>query len=250
MTFKWTLKFNASKCKVLSITRKRHPLVAIYIVNDKTLEHLTSQKDVGVMISSDLKWKTQIYEQVSNANRMLGMIKRSTIHVKNLNTRSSLYLTLARSHLAFACQVWSPQTITTCMELEKRQRRATKFILGLPFKGDTPYETRLASLKMLPLCYWHEYLDILFLFECANSLVKTDVVLEQVANQAINLRSTNNSLVTYNIPKVRTLCHQNSYMVRVSRVWNSLPDELRNPDISFMTFKCNQILPFCNTDSV
>ena len=93
----WTLKFNASKCKVLSITRKRHPLVAIYIVNGKTLEHVTSQKDVGVMISSDLKWKTQIYEQVNNANRMLGMIKRSTIHVKNLNTRSSLYLTLARS---------------------------------------------------------------------------------------------------------------------------------------------------------
>jgi hypothetical protein len=28
----------------------------------------------------------------------------------------------------------------------------------------------------------------------------------------INLRSSNNSLVKYNIPKVRTLCHQNSYL--------------------------------------
>ena len=123
------------------------------------------------------------------------------------------------------------------MELERIQRRATKFILGLPFKTGTPYETRLASLTMLPLCYWHEYLDILFLFKCAHGLIKADIVPEQVANQAINLRSTNNRLATYKIPKVRTLCHQNSYMVRVPRIWNSLSDELRNPDISFMTFK-------------
>ena len=97
--------------------------------------------------------KTDIraFEQVSKANRMLGMIKRSTIHVKNSSTRRSLYLTPARSHLAYASQVWSPQTITMCMQLERIQRRATKFMLGLPFKTDIPYETRLASLTMLPL---------------------------------------------------------------------------------------------------
>jgi hypothetical protein len=38
----WRLKFNAEKCKVLSITRKRHPLVAEYIVNGKTLQHVSS----------------------------------------------------------------------------------------------------------------------------------------------------------------------------------------------------------------
>ena len=32
----WMLKFNASKCKVLSITRKHHPLVADYVINGKT----------------------------------------------------------------------------------------------------------------------------------------------------------------------------------------------------------------------
>ena len=95
----WSLKFNASKCKVLSITRKHHRLVADYVINGKSLEHVNSQKDLGVMISSDLKWNKQTYEKVSKANRMLGMIKRSTIHLKNSSTRRSLYLTLVRSHL-------------------------------------------------------------------------------------------------------------------------------------------------------
>ena len=50
------LKFNAQKCKVLSITRKRRPLVAEYIINGETLLHVSSQKDLGVTFSSDLSW--------------------------------------------------------------------------------------------------------------------------------------------------------------------------------------------------
>jgi hypothetical protein len=66
------------------------------------------------------------------------------------------------------------------MELERIQRRATKFVLSLPFQTDMPYKTRLAALKMLPLCYWHEYIDILFLFKCKHGLVKTDILPEEV----------------------------------------------------------------------
>ena len=72
------LKFNTQKCKVLSITRKRRPLVTEYIINGETLLHVSSQKDLGVTFSSDLSWNVHIQEQVTKANRMLGMLKRST----------------------------------------------------------------------------------------------------------------------------------------------------------------------------
>ncbi len=67
------LKFNAQKCKVLSITRKRRPLVTEYIINGETLLHVSSQKDLGVTFSSDLSWNVHIQEQVTKANLMLGM---------------------------------------------------------------------------------------------------------------------------------------------------------------------------------
>ena len=92
-------------------------------MNGKTLVHPISQKDAGVKISSDFKWKTQIYEQVTKANRTLGMTKRSTIHVTNVSTRRSLHLTLVRSHLAFVCELWRPQTIITCMELNAQSNK-------------------------------------------------------------------------------------------------------------------------------
>ena len=170
----WRLKFNPLKCKVLSVTRKHQPTVAEYTINGEILQHVSTQKDLGVTVSSDMKWNKHIYEQVTKANRMLGMLKRSTGKLKNVDTRRCLYLTLVRSHLAYASQVWSPQNTTMCMELERIQRRATKFILALPFKTDMSYKTRLVTLKLLPLCYWREFLDILFLFKCVHGLIESE----------------------------------------------------------------------------
>ena len=224
---------------MLSVTRKHQPIVAEYTINGEILQHVSTQKDLGVTVSSDMKWNKHIYEQITKANRMLGMLKRSTGKLKNVDTRRCLYLTLVRSHLAYASQVWSPQNTTMCMELERIQRRATKFILALPFKTDMSYKTRLVTLKLLPLCYWLEFLDILFLFKCVHGLIESDIIPEHIDSltTAFNLRSTNSAIITYNIPKARTLCHQNSYFIRVSRVWNTLPDELRRPDMSIHTFK-------------
>ena len=89
---------------------------------------------------------------------------------------------------------------------------------------------------MLLLCYWHEYLDVLFLFKCSHGLLKTDILPEQVVNPNRDLRSNNSHLVTYNIHKFGTFCHQNSFVIRVSRIRNALPDELRDAGISFLSF--------------
>ena len=110
---KWALsrrlKFNPQKCKVLSVTRKHHPIVAEYTINSEIMQHVDTQRDLGVTFSSDLKWNKHIYEQVTKANRILGMLKRLTVKLLNVNTRRCLYLTLVRSHLAYASQIWSPQ---------------------------------------------------------------------------------------------------------------------------------------------
>ncbi|CAB4044921.1 Hypothetical predicted protein, partial [Paramuricea clavata] len=57
-------------------------------------------------------------------------------------------------------QVWSPQSVSLILEVEKIQRRATRFILSLPFRSETSYQERLLKTGLLPLSYWHEYLDL------------------------------------------------------------------------------------------
>ena len=51
------------------------------------------------------------------------------------------------------------------------QRRATKLILKLPFCCDVTYKTRLQLTNLLPIPYWHEFLDIVFFYKAVNNLV-------------------------------------------------------------------------------
>ena len=50
--------------------------------------------------------------------------------------RQTLYLALVRPHLEHATQIWAPQSIELIVKLERIQRRATKFILKLPYSSN------------------------------------------------------------------------------------------------------------------
>ena len=97
---------------------------------------------------------------------MLGFVKRSCFHASDPKVRKTLYLTLVRSQLGYCSQVWAPQTTHDIQTLERVQRRSTKFILSLPFQTDISYPKRLAKLNILPITYWHEYLNLVYLFKC------------------------------------------------------------------------------------
>ena len=70
-------------------------------------------------------------------------------------------------------QVWSPQSTELLLKLEKPQRRATKYILNLPFTNSVCYKSRLQTLHLLPICYWHEFLDMMHFFKAVNGLISS-----------------------------------------------------------------------------
>ena len=105
-----------------------------------------------------------MYVQIK-ANRMLGFIRRTSADMRDPRVRTALYKTLVRSHFVFSSQVWSPQSVALILDLEKVQRRATRFISSLPFQSETSYKDRLLLTGLLPLFYWHEYLDLVYFFQ-------------------------------------------------------------------------------------
>ncbi len=100
------------------------------------------------------------------ANKMLGFIKRSSIDIRNVNSRHVLYKSMVRSQLAYCSQVWSPQSVLLINQVENGQRRATRYyMLSLPYSSGILYKVRLMKTGLLYLCYWHEYLDTVYLFK-------------------------------------------------------------------------------------
>ena len=94
----WKMNFNYSKCKTLTVSRRKAPVsILIIILNGNSLEHVTSFKDLGVLVLSDLSWKEHIHNVVSKFIRVNGMIKRVVGYHAPNNVALNLYKSLTRN---------------------------------------------------------------------------------------------------------------------------------------------------------
>ena len=123
------LKFNASKCKVLTVTRRKTPVTHEYHLGDVILQRVQEEKDLGVTISSNLSWDLHVKRIVLKANRMLGLLKRTYPLITDIKVRRTLYLSLVKSQLSYVTVVWSPSSVNLRTILERVQRRATRWVL-------------------------------------------------------------------------------------------------------------------------
>ena len=121
-------------------------------------------------MSSNLTWTKHVEEQCIQSTKMLGYI-RSTLDIKNISVRRTLYSTLVCSKLCYGSQLWAPQSVELIKRMERIQRRASKFILDLPFICNVSYCKRLQLLDLIPLCYWHEFLDLILYFKCITGVI-------------------------------------------------------------------------------
>lgn len=98
---------------------------------------------------------------LSKANRLLGLLKRTCPLLTDLSVRRTLYLALVKLQLSYATQVWSPSQISLKTEIERVQRRATRWILQTRV-GEMSYKDRLLALSLLPLTFNSEFKDMFF----------------------------------------------------------------------------------------
>ena len=235
------LVFNKSKCKHQIITRKIKPTESSYSIKGNPLEVVLSERDLGVIISNNLTWNKQVLEQTSRANKLLGYIKRNTRYIQSIDVRRLMYLTLVRPLFGYATQIWAPQSVELICRIEQTQRRATKYILKLPFCSSVSYSDRLIALNILPVTFWHEYLDMVFFFKITHGLVKISSLIQPVPRRSRPTRYSNRNVIKYNVPKCKTVTYQKSFTIRTVRVWNSLSHELNLITDSLSSFKSTML---------
>ena len=134
--------------------------------------------------------------------------------------------------------MWSPQTIDLRSRIERVQRRASKFILDLPFLCEESYRDKLLSIDILPICYWHEFLDLVVFFKATDGIVcvSHDVLPESIVPTEVTRASTSNAK-SFRPKKCRTSTYQHSLFVRTFRIWNPVPLQLRYEHVTLNQFK-------------
>ena len=158
----WLLRFHPDKCHVLTIGKFSNIKHAHrYMLEGEVLEHVFLEKDLGVLIDSDLSFAEHISKQVNKANSVLGLIKRS---FENLNPSMFriLYTTFVRPHLEYAQSVWSPKLRKYVNLIEGVQRRATKLVERI---RHLPYSVRLKRLEISSLEFRRMFGDMVQVYK-------------------------------------------------------------------------------------
>ena len=141
----WQMKFNVDKCKVMHLGPKN--MHWNYSMGGRHLKEATEEKDLGVIITNDLKVEAQCSAACIKANRMLGLIRRTIVN-KRHTILTTLYKSLVRPHLEYSTAAWSPHYVKDREMLERVQRRFTRMVPGL---GDLEYGERLGVLGLMTL---------------------------------------------------------------------------------------------------
>ncbi len=142
---RWEMPFNVKKCHVLQAGTRS--LKYGYEMSGKKLENVQCVKDLGVTITSNLKFSQQCKEAAGKANTILGFIKRN-FPFKNKDIILPLCNSLVGPHLEYTVQFWSPHLAKDIAKLEAIQCRAVKMIPSLHNKS---YEEKLARLNLFSL---------------------------------------------------------------------------------------------------
>jgi hypothetical protein len=243
---KSNINFNSSKCKVLTISRRRTPITTNYHLGSTNLKRVDSEADLGITVTANLSWNTHITQIVKKSNKMLGLLRRTCPLLTVCDVRRTLYLSLVKSQLCYATEVWSPSQCNNKIKLESIQRRATRWILQT---RDIAYRDRLRTLNLLPLAYDREMKDLIFFFKLLNGYY--DINISNFVSFVSHNRTRNceNPSLILKVPSCKTSTFQLSFFNRIVPLWNCVckiasPADLRSLTMfkSFLSRMYGQLL--------
>jgi len=217
----WQMKFNCSKCHILSISRKRNRPLLLYKLGPDPLSVVSSYPYLGVTISSDLRWNLQVNNVCSKATRTLNFVKRN-IYGCSPEAKALAYTSLVRPHLEYASAAWDPHTKQNILQLEKVQRRAARFAKN-DHRRATSATQLLADLGWDELATRRRNARLVVLFKAIHGY--SAIPLDGLQHPSRFSRSAEED--TFSRLSCRTDSYKYSFFPRTVIDWNALPDTVR-----------------------
>ena len=141
------LKFNANKCKIMLISRKRvHTIQPPNLaLNGEILEYVTSYKYLGITFTTDLSWDPHISNICAKTRRIIGLLYRRFYRDTSPAALLKLYLSYIRPHLEYSATVWNPYLKQDIDNIENVQKYALRVCLK---SWDCSYDQLLVEYSL------------------------------------------------------------------------------------------------------
>lgn len=225
----WDMYLNCSKCKVMHFGN--HNPSHRYLIEDylsgrfEPLLESNLERDLGLMISNDLKWKTQVQYASNKANNVLGILN-STFKNKDSELFKQLYLVFVRPLLEFAAPVWNPYLKRDMATIEKVQKRASKIPTEL--KNRT-YDQRRNLWQIQSLEERRKRGDLIQFFKIDKEVDKINWFNQPQKASSLSSTGPANAIRGHNQRYTREITRNTSrqsfFVNRTIKNWNALSQE-------------------------
>ena len=212
------LHLHSLKCKYMIMSHKRSPTLPEnpLMLLGSVLEWVNCHKYLGVLLTSDLSWSSHVGSICTKARHVLGLLYRRFHGSTSQDSLKQLYLSLVRSHMEYACQVWDPHLAKDKKAIEDVQKFALKMITS---KWDSSYDELLDLSKLKPLEERRADLKLGLLFKTVHNLCFFTDGLWEFRNCRSGRTSHSQQL---SIPFAHTNSYFYSFFPHTSSNWNML----------------------------
>ena len=184
-----------------------------YFIDGVNLPRKESARDLGVIISDNLKFHDQVAHACKKATKEINIVRRSFVS-RNPNFLSNMFKIYVRPHLEYCGQVWNPVYSGDALALEKVQNRFTRM---LPYGYIMPPEERNRVLGITDHKTRRLRGDLIYMYKLLDE--------GDLFTPLRNSRTRGHSRRLY-VPPARNNLRKHSFSLRTVSMWNSLPDDV------------------------
>ena len=235
------LSLNLDKTHFMLLTHNNYNMNDCAItIRDHPLSIVTSTKFLGIHIDNRLSYNVHLASLCKQLSRVRGILYRVS-HFLPPHIIKNLYYALFYSRLVYGCAVWGGGGITMINRLNSLNKSAINiFSSNLP--PDKPRPQSFSNVhKLVILCTFFKYL---------NSSASLNSYFHSIINSLVPVHVHGTRFSLHNnisIPNVKKTVSQHQFLFIASKLWNSLPVNLKNIP-SALQFKKNLKFLLYDTD--
>lgn len=233
------LCMNVKKLKTMACFRTRNrSYEPHYLYKGTQICETTSHKDLGLIIDVKMSFNEHMEYAKGKALNALGFIRRFAMKTFSMNVIKMLFCSLVRSHLEYACAIWSPLYANRIGEIESVQKKFTLYALNcrrdpITFKF-TPYADRCTQMGLESLTKRRKMLSIFLLYDIITKHLNVPDLLTKLSFNENTRRTRNYEFIK--ILTFKTNFALNQPIVRMSILFNDIYD-LYNSSVSRESFR-------------
>ncbi|HKQ20670.1 MAG TPA: reverse transcriptase family protein [Nitrososphaeraceae archaeon] len=196
-------------------------------------------RDLGLLITSDLNWKTHIKTKCNSAIRKWYMFMRA-LKSTNPNLLITLYKTYIRPIIEFGSEIFNNYNNSTMLLIETVQKKITRHIFyRCNISDQIPcYNDRLKYLNLEPLKIRRNRTDL----RTYQKILSGKLIINP-KNAPITSQGCTRSHNTPKIPCVRTKCRQNNFFIRLNKLYRNFNKCKTSNDILTLLDNPNDFTP-------